>query len=241
MVVCAGIDLAAGRGVTAVAPLRVTTQPATPALVREGWCAVADDDALVALLTSYQPVVAAIDAPLSLPAPVSAALTERRAMPGSPYTRAAERDPLWSRLGVRPLPVSFLGGLTFRALVLRERLRQALPEMVVVETFPSAVHALLDPQRARPTPPRERPRRGSPDDRRAVLRALSDWVRGLPMEGESVPNMDMLDAVGAGLAAIAVWRGVYCAIGDPAEGQIVLPAALPVLRAALGLAGIHRC
>src|SRR5579862_5860312 len=121
-----GIDLAAGRGVTELATLSFDlASDAPPAWLTDAYCATHDDAALLATVADALRLgdlrVIAIDAPLSLPAAVVAALcgdTPGDGASPSPYTRAAERDPYWRSVGIRPLPISFLGGLTFRALTL---------------------------------------------------------------------------------------------------------------------------
>src|SRR5262245_36863746 len=150
-----GIDLAAGRGVTAVAVLDdvEVAGDARPRFDLARHQAVQTDEEVVQATVSAQPVVVAIDAPLSLPTAVVAALQAslhsaqarcvRPADEQSPYTRAAERDPLWGRIGLRPLPVSFLGGLTFRALTLLPQLRARLPHAAIIEVFPSATLRVL--------------------------------------------------------------------------------------------------
>jgi predicted nuclease with RNAse H fold len=142
MTVVAGIDLTAGRGTcrgtAAIARLTLKARD-RPRLAADAYVAVVTDDDIIAALWAYHPAVVAIDAPLALPAPVASALSGKDAMvaKSSPYTRAAERDPIWTELGIRPLPVSFLGGLTFRAICLVARLRDALPASAIIEAFPN--------------------------------------------------------------------------------------------------------
>src|SRR5262249_17320651 len=149
-----GVDLAAGRGVTALAALDVPedeTMP--PRFDRARQCEVHSDAEIIDAVASVQPAVVALDAPLTLPAAVAVALHPTLFFPSrvreesgersNPYTRAAERDPLWGQLGLRPLPVSFLGGLAFRAIVLLPQLRARLPEAAIIEVFPSATLRLL--------------------------------------------------------------------------------------------------
>ncbi len=148
--------------------------------------------------------------------------------PASPYLRAAERAPIWSRLGVRPLPVSFLGGLTFRAIALLPTLRAALPDVPIVEVYPSGSARALGLQ-IRESAAASRPKRlakTSPLARSALQQALSSHISGAPVmrDGESEPlGADLLDALVAALTGVAYLRRTYIAIGDPDEGQIVLP------------------
>lgn len=240
--VVAGLDLAAGRGTTALAFLALAPQ-GRPRLI-EAPRLVATDDEILTLLNESGARIVAVDAPLTLPAPVMAALWSVQtgegageALLGSPYTRAAERDPVWSAIGVRPLPVSFLGGLTLRALVLSARLREGCPGLRVVETFPSAVlrilqirDAMADNGRA---PRQARLSKTALPVRLATQRGLARWIAGLPApaEDEDVLGADALDALAAGLAAVALANGAVRLAGNAAEGQIVLPEAEALARA----------
>jgi predicted nuclease with RNAse H fold len=212
-----GIDLAAGRGVTALASLAL--EPAgAPRFVSLAY-PVSDGDILAEALRLRPPVIA-LDAPLTLPGSVAAALAGAPWVGHeSPYTRAAERDPIWRELGVRPLPVSFLGGLTFRAIPLAARLRAALAETAVIEVFPTATLRALGARTAGDG----RGAKTSVEARRAAHAALSEWVAGLPQteEGDAL-DADALDAVGAALTAAAFARGASRAVGDAAEGCIIV-------------------
>jgi predicted nuclease with RNAse H fold len=222
----AGVDLAAGRGTTAVAMMRVEVGAPRPALTGLHLCGP-DDEALLDLLARMPPRVVALDAPLSLPAAVRAGLGSaagqgRRDPHPSPYTRAAERDPLWTSLGVRPLPVSFLGGLTFRAIALLPRLRARLPGAALIEAFPSgALRCLgIDPPA---TGSRRRARKTSEATRTTVQHGLCAWISAFPSPERELLTRDELDAAAAALTAVAYLRGEYRAIGDVSEGQIILP------------------
>lgn len=228
-----GVDLAAGHGVTALATLHVAMPPERRAPITLALLGVVyptDDDAIVAEAARAQPAVIGLDAPLSLPAPVAAAT--RGEAPSldatgraSPYTRAAERDPIWSRLGVRPLPVSFLGGLTFRAIPLAARLQAHVPTCQIIEVFPSAALAALD-LRAGAVRGQPRQAKTSLDQRRATQNALACFVGGLtPATDEQPPlDADSLDAIAAALTAAAAVADAAQAIGEPSEGCIILPS-----------------
>jgi predicted nuclease with RNAse H fold len=231
MYLVAGLDLAAGRGVSELAFLRVENG-ARPAFDPAGHAPVVSDDEIVGELARRLPRVLAIDAPLSLPRAVMSALTP--ALPGeageasnlSPYTRAAERDPIWSALGVRPFPVSFLGGITFRALVLVARLRAVLPGTPIIETFPTAVFRALDmtgPANATRRAPKQ-----SIEARTALQTRLQAFVNGVPTPDQVLLGVDLLDALGAALAALAFDAGAFVAVGNEHEGQIILPKSLTV-------------
>ena len=213
-----GIDLAAGRGVTALAALAV--EPGGPARL-ETLTYPKTDDEITADALRLRPAVIAIDAPLTLPGPVAAALAGA-AWTGdpSPYTRAAERDPGWRALGVRPFPVSFLGGLTFRAIPLVARLRAALAGSQIIEVFPTASLRALGIESVA----QGRLSKASLAARRQTQAGLAAWVGGLPaLEGEGVClDADMLDAIAAALTAAAHARGLTRAAGDPTEGCIII-------------------
>lgn len=178
------------------------------------------DDQITAETLRLRPAVIAIDAPLTLPGPVAAALVgaEWGGHP-SPYTRAAERDPHWRALGVRPLPVSFLGGLTFRAIPLAARLRAALPETALIEVFPNASLRSLG---IRPAG-EGRAGKATIAARRETQAGLGAWVGGLPAaSAEAEPlSADALDAVVAALTALAYMRRLTLTAGDPTEGCII--------------------
>lgn len=226
----AGLDLAAGRGRSALAALDLDAASGRLQCVAHQH-PVGSDAEIVEALCALGPEVLAIDAPLSLPATVAAALS----IPGaprlsmlpddaSPYLRAAERDPLWRRLGVRPLPVSFLGGLTFRALVLLPCLRATLPETAIIEAFPSGALAALgitrsdDGEHSGP-----RLAKTTAEARAAVQRGLARYISGLPERTDVPLDADRLDALACALTAMAYLRGTYDAAGEVAEGQIMVP------------------
>jgi predicted nuclease with RNAse H fold len=203
--------------VTALAALTVEPQGAPRVMSLSN--PVTDSDILFEV-SRLRPVVIALDAPLTLPGPVAAAVADAPwTGHESPYTRAAERDPLWRDLGVRPLPVSFLGGLTFRAIALAVRLRAALPELALIEVFPTATLRALG---ARTAGDGLGAKTGALA-RRATLAALSAWVTGLSSDmGRETPDADTLDAVAAAFTAAAFIRGATVSAGDPAEGCIIV-------------------
>lgn len=226
----AGLDLAAGRGrtaLTAVEWARADIVPTWQRTIDPPPVVVTDAD-IVATLMAQPPAVLAIDAPLSLPARVTAALgiaTAAEADPvnadSSSYTRAAERDPIWREFGVRPLPVSFLGGLTFRALALLPLLRAALPHTTIIEAFPSGALAALG---VRPsTREGSRAAKTAPRVRAWVQAGLRAHLRGVPDPADELLDADTLDALACALTAVAFARGTYRCAGDPREGQIILP------------------
>ncbi len=243
--VVAGVDLAAGRGTTEVALLELVDGAALPIFRAQAHRAVTSDEELLAALAGVRPAVIAIDAPLTLPRVVADAVRaggrakdacagRPLARASSPYTRQAERDPIWAELGLRPLPVSFLGGLTFRAIALVPKLRALLPESVVIEVFPTATLRALG---VRPTVKgTKRGAKTSIAARAATQQGLARYIDGLPSPASEPLSADLLDALAAALTAIAYNKGQFRAIGEAQEGQIVLPdATFAAGAAALGV------
>ena len=222
MTVVAGIDLAAGRGTTEVARLTFEGEE-QPRFAADAHVAVVTDDDIIAVLMLYRPSVVAIDAPLTLPAPVARALGGEitASSAASPYTRAAERDPIWTELGIRPLPVSFLGGLTFRAICLVNRLWHAIPDTEIIEAFPTGARVSLGFGTTR----REggSGRKTTEAARRALQAALATYIGGIPEPAPAPWSADLLDALLAALTAVAYVRGCFRAIGAADEGRILLP------------------
>ncbi len=233
--VVVGIDLAAGRGITALAALRGGDD--RPALIDQVTLAGAadQDGAIAAWITPHAPAIIAMDAPLTLPAAVMAALrgvwgasgtglrwgADFSQPPGptqSPYTRAAERDPVWSQLGVRPFPVSFLGGLTLRAIVLAARLHASLPTTRIIEVFPTATLRILAPD------PPHAGAKTTPARRAQAWSLLCSHIDGLVTDDEPPPSADVIDALAAAWTGWAHHQGASLAIGDVDEGQIIVPA-----------------
>lgn len=223
-----GVDLAAGRGTTSLAALTLASSGAAPGRVAlRSLDHAPDDDAIIAEVARERPGVIALDAPLTLPAPVAAALAGQAPSPGaSPYTRAAERDPIWSRLGVRPFPVSFLGGLTFRAIPLAARLRETLPTSQIIEVFPSGALAALG-LRTPSARGQSRQPKTSLDERHHTQSVLARIIAELPAPGEGGAPLDAdsLDAIVAALVAALFARGHAERIGEEREGVIVMPSA----------------
>jgi predicted nuclease with RNAse H fold len=186
---------------------------------------VTDDD-IIAPLRAYHPAVVAIDAPLTLPAPGASALCGKDAMGANsrPYTRAAERDHTWTALGIRPLPVSFLGGLTFRAICLVARLRDALPESAISEAFPSGARASRGLRAD--VPGVHRQGKTTEAARRGLQLELAALIDGIPEPTPGPLSADLLDALLGALTAVAYTRDRYLAIGAAGEGQIILPLSV---------------
>ncbi len=230
--VVAGIDLAAGRGKTEVAVLTADGDSGRPRFHAARHVPVSSDEEILDVITHTAPCVIAIDAPLSLPRAVDVALhaapeaASRTGTYGSPYTRAAERSPAWKDVGVRPLPVSFLGGLVFRAIALLPALRAVAPEATIIEVFPTgSLRQLGVTDRAATTAAGERLSKTSESARGVVQNGLSHWIDGIPDPVAHLVSADLLDALAAALTAICYAAHTYVAVGDADEGQIILPRA----------------
>lgn len=230
----AGIDLAAGRGTTELAVLTLERDNARPRFHASSHRTVSSDEEIVAVIADIRPSVIAIDAPLSLPTPVAAALrgpayTEAAtSSAATPYTRTAERSPVWTEIGIRPLPVSFLGGLTFRAIALAPKLCAAAPEAAIIEVFPTATLRQLGiTARESQTPHHKRQPKTSEVARVVVQSGLARYIDGLPNPQSALLSADLLDALAAALTAVAFAHHNYIAVGDASEGQIILPVQSP--------------
>lgn len=228
--VVAGVDLAAGRGTTELAVLDADGElGTTPRFRASNHVAVASDEQILGAISDSTPAVIAIDAPLSLPRAVAEALRGEPATGplGSPYTRAAERSPVWSAIGVRPFPVSFLGGLTFRAITLVPRLKAVAPDATIIEVFPTASLRCLGitahAAGSAGAPAIKRQAKSAEAARMRVQRGLASRIEGLPDPEKRLLGADLLDALAAALTAVAFARGDCITVGDADEGQIILP------------------
>jgi predicted nuclease with RNAse H fold len=119
------------------------------------------------------------------------------------------------------LPVSFLGGLTFRALVLVPKLQRVLPHAAIIEVFPTAALRLLG---IRPVERGvKRAAKTSEAARRATQEGLACSVAGIPPVADGLLGADLLDALAAALTGVAYSRKEFVAVGEANEGQIILP------------------
>ncbi|MDA4119904.1 MAG: DUF429 domain-containing protein, partial [Thaumarchaeota archaeon] len=128
---------------------------------------------------------------------------------GPPHFRECDKELL--RMHIRFFPISLgpMRMLTTRGMKLRAVLEGRGLE--VIESFPGAIQDLLHMPRKQAGLP-------------LLARALTDYgvVLDRP-EGEL--NGDELDAVTSALVGLLYKRGNYRAIGDPAEGLMILPAS----------------
>jgi len=226
--VFAGIDLAAGAGTTALATITTDAGKAVVDIQWDEWQGSHDVLPVIAeAIIAAKADVIAIDAPLTLPGPVQRALKNapisHNDLLSSPYTRAAERDGIWKKLQLRPLPVSLLAGLTLRAIVLTAYLHQQLPDIPIIEVFPTGSLAVWGMR-----PPRVRGVKGLPKQhelsRAMVQLALRQrFLPLLPSEEVTLLSADVLDALVAALTGLEYNQNRFQLIGSPDEGQIVLP------------------
>jgi len=161
------------------------------------------DDEILGHTLAAEPSVVSIDAPLFLPKGRKS-IEDR----GPPHFRECDRELL--RMHIRFFPISLgpMRMLTTRGMKLRATLEGRGLE--VIESFPGAIQDILHMPRKQAGLP-------------LLARALTDYgvALGRP-EGEL--NGDELDAVTSALVGLLYKRGKYRAIGDPAEGLMILPA-----------------
>jgi hypothetical protein len=161
-----------------------------------------DAEILDAVL-SAQPSVVSIDAPLFLPK--GRPTIESR---GPPHLRASDRILL--RMGIRFFPISLgpMRMLTARGMALADALRAlGLP---TIEGYPGAAQDIL----------------GIPRKNESVT-GLKRGLKALGISGDigrlSIGH-DELDAVTCAWIGRCFLSGDYLAIGDPAEGWMILPS-----------------
>jgi hypothetical protein len=160
----------------------------------------ADEDIIARTLCSRADVTA-IDAPLALPRGRDS-LEHRSDI----HLRECDRELL--RMGIRffPLTLGPMRMLTERGIRLKETLERE--GLAVIETYPGGAQDILGI-----------PRKGKGLDR------LAEGLRrtGIPLENGGLSH-DEMDAVTCALVGIMYLKGSYCAIGDPDEMLMILPA-----------------
>ncbi len=161
------------------------------------------DDEILGHTIAAEPSVVSIDAPLFLPKGRKS-IEDR----GPPHFRECDRELL--RMHIRFFPISLgpMRMLTTRGMKIRAALEGRGLE--VIESFPGAIQDLLHMPRKQAGLP-------------LLARALTDY--GVVLDrAEGELNGDELDAVTSALVGLLYARGKYRAIGDPAEGLMILPA-----------------
>lgn len=207
-----GIDVSASRGQDWVVLDR------GPQLVANGRIAAGPGlrAELRRLIDEHRPDVVAIDSPPAWGSADGARLAERRLARVGIQSYGTPSDP---RKGDNPFYAWMKTGFAvFDAVADRfPRFRGERVRGTAIEVFPHATAVAL----AGCLPPRSLPKLAW---RRAVLGA-----RGLP--ASALRNLDQVDAALAALTGHEALRGRFTAVGDPAEGLIVVPVRiLPTIR-----------
>jgi len=168
------------------------------------------DDDILEFVGRHRPGLVAVDAPLSLPAGRCCLRTDcdcRR------FGIARRCDRELVRLGFRVFWTALpsMVELTRRGIALARRLRAE--GFRVVEVFPGAAQQRLGLPRKQ-------------DNRSQLARRLAEgW--GLILPADRKLTHDELDAATAAVVGLLYLQGSAEAVGDPAEGQIILPRAAP--------------
>ncbi len=179
----------------------------------------ATDGDILAETVRLAPAVIALDAPLTLPGAVAAALAGAPwSGHDSPYTRAAERDPIWRMLGARPLPVSFLGGIDVSRDSAGGASARGIARCDTDRGVPDSDAAGVGARSAGDG----LGAKTVVDARRATQSTLAAWVAGLPSVEAGPLDADALDAVAAALTAASFVDGAGAAVGNPTEGCIIV-------------------
>jgi len=210
MTVYIGIDLTAGQRPSSLAALAGAAH-----LLAQGE-ALTDAD-IRAWVATYPAVVAAIDAPLSLPLGLcclEASCDCRPVGPGSYGGRACERA--LSRLGIGcyyTTKRSIIKAMVYRAIALKAALEADGHR--VIEVYPHASRVRLFGKL---------PKKSTAAGRATTQQGLMTLASGLPSPDDDLLGHDALDAA---LAAYTGWlfaRGQAVALGDPGEGLLYIPA-----------------
>lgn len=175
---------------------------------------VGDDDAIVALVAASGARTVAIDAPLALPAGLCCLKASCACAPVSAGgIRSAE-------LAVRARGYqlyhttkrTIIRSMVYRAIALRHTLEAS--GLRVLEVYPYATKAALFG--------RTMPQKTAPEGRRWLRDRLAPRVPGLAAVRRDLSH-DELDAIVCAHTALLLDRGEATALGDPAEGTIVVP------------------
>jgi predicted nuclease with RNAse H fold len=161
------------------------------------------DDEILQRTTNARPDVVSIDAPLFLP-------KGRKSLEikGPPHFRECDKELLKMHIKFFPISLGPMRMLTARGMKLRSILEAQGFE--VIESFPGAIQDLLKMPRKQ---------KGLP----LLASALRRYGVAMRGQGKDLSG-DELDAVTSALVGLLYLRGDYRAIGDPAEGLMILPA-----------------
>jgi predicted nuclease with RNAse H fold len=168
------------------------------------------DDEITGFIADRRPQLVAIDAPLSLPAG-RCCLRPTCDCRRFGISRRCDRELV--RLGFRVFWTALpsMVELTRRGITLAQKLRAA--GFDVIEVFPGAAQQRLGLPRKQ-------------DNRAELARRLAeDW--GLVLPAPRRLTHHELDAATAAIVGLLYLQGRAEAVGDPAEGQIILPSPVP--------------
>ena len=148
------------------------------------------------------PSVVSIDAPLFLP-------KGRKSIEdkGPPHLRQCDKELLKMHIRFFPISLGPMRMLTIRGMKLRAAFESSGLE--VIESFPGAIQDILHMPRKQ-------------EGLLQLAKALRDYGVRLDRPDEGL-NGDELDGVTSALVGLLYMKGRYEAIGDPAEGLMILP------------------
>ncbi len=174
-------------------------------------CLLLGDEEIVGFLSHHRPDLVAVDAPLSLPAG-RCCLQPDCACRRFGVARRCDRELV--RLGFRVFWTALpsMVELTRRGVALAQRLQA--DGFRVIEVFPGAAQKRLGLPRKQDSRPE------------LTRRLVRDW--GLILPPDRQPTHDELDAATAAVVGLLYLQGLAEAVGDPAEGQIILPRPGPI-------------
>jgi len=181
------------------------------------------DEKILEFFGTYQLSLWAIglDAPCTLPLGLGRCCLEDiptcRCQPIHPWKgRLAERELL--KRGIRAYVISkdtFAKRWIRRGLQLKDRLQAAGYQ--IVEVFPHGTRYRLFPEILQS--------KSSRAGRKELQTALRKFIPDLPPVMQRLLSHDELDALLAALTVQLLWKGQTEAVGDPEEGQVIIPRA----------------
>jgi hypothetical protein len=177
-----------------------------------------EDEAILDMVSRLQPLLVAIDSPLTLPLGLDCLEETCPCQPLNPEKgRRAERD--LNREGIwcySTTKRSFIKAMVYRGIDLREALEGR--GFRVVEVYPYATKRRLWG--------RDIPKKTTPEGREFFRERLLALVPSLEFFRQQLSH-HMVDAALAAYTAYLYCRGEGEALGDPREGQIVVPRLTP--------------
>lgn len=173
----------------------------------------AHDEEALSIASRHQPHFVAIDAPLSLPLGLdcleeSHLCHAKHQAPG----RSGERELAHFGIGCFwTTKRSIIKSMVYRGMALKRRL--AVLGFSVLEVYPYATKVILWGRRL--------PKKTSAEGMAFLSTHLGIVIQGLP---PVIPNHDIADALVAAYTAYLHGLGKTLALGDPEEGEIIVPA-----------------